>query len=599
MDSTALTLALVLGAILVVPLVCERIRIPSIIGFILAGMVLGPNMLGWLQETKTVHILGYLGMLYILFQSGVELDRNDFRQYRRSAIWFGLLTFALPTVLGLGVAHYVLGLNWWPSLLIAAMLGSHTLMTYPIAARYGIQRNRAVNVAVGGSMIAITLALLMLVVVESLQPQMAPKEHSGWLTVVREVLLLGTFIGVTMWGIPKVAQELLKRRISTESQFVMVMLMVVVSAILAEAAGMNAILGAFLCGLTLNTKIPNRSPLMERINFAGGTIFVPVFLLGVGMMIDVAACWSGLWVWVLAMTMIVTKLVGKWLASRYIQWSKDWTKDERRMLFGLTHSAAAGTLAIATIGYHSGILDGSMMDATILMILVLCMTASVVTEQAARPISLAEQAWLESDRVEDRWQLVKVEKFKVEKLNAEKLKDSNYSELRELAALSQLPDPVYITARDWKDALQHIEHSWESTIVYHERQPLSTISRILVAVPRHAEKEHDFISCFGQIRRLSSEIGAKVVFYCTEETEQALQAFCRRPGKYLRARYERLDDFQNILMVQKAAKDDDLIVILQARKNTTSYDSVFRLLPNMLGKFFDKNSWIVLYPEQG
>lgn len=585
MDSTALTLALVLGAILVVPLVCERIRIPSIIGFILAGMVLGPNMLGWLQQTNTVHILGYLGMLYILFQSGVELDRNDFRQYRRSAIWFGLLTFALPTVLGLGVAHYVLRLDWWPSLLIAAMLGSHTLMTYPIAARYGIQRNRAVNVAVGGSMIAITLALLMLVVVESLQPQQTPHEENSWFVVVRELMLLSAFVGVTMWGIPKVAHELLKRRISTESQFVMVMLMVVVSAILAEAAGMNAILGAFLCGLVLNAKIPNRSPLMDRINFAGGTIFVPVFLLEVGMMIDVAACWSGVWVWVLAMTMIVTKLTGKWLASRYIQWSKGWTRDERRMLFGLTHSAAAGTLAIATIGYHSGILDGSMMDATILMILVLCMTASVVTEQAARPISLAEQAWLESDRVEDRWQLVRV--------------GEGTDTLRELAALSQLPDPVYLTVQDWKEALQHIEHSWESTIVYHERQPLSTINRLLVAVPRHAEKEHDFISCFGQIRRLSSEIGAKVVFYCTEETEQALQAFCRRPGKYLRARYERLDDFQNILMVQKAAEADDLVVILQARKNTTSYDSVFRLLPNMLGKFFDKNSWIVLYPEQG
>lgn len=581
MNASLYILALVLGVMLVVPLVCRRLRLPAIVGYIIVGMIMGQHALGWIPESSTMRVLGQIGMLYILFLSGVELDLNDFRHYRRRASLFGLMSFLLPSAIGLTICHLLLGMGATESLIIAAMLGSHTLITYPIVARYGVQKSRSVNVAVGGSMVAITLALLMLVGIEA--PYNRAQDNQE---LILRIILVIVFLTTVLWGVPRVAQWLLKRRIALTEQFLMVMMLLVVSAALASAAGTDAILGAFLCGLVLNTKIPNRSPLMGHIRLIGDSVFVPVFLLGVGAMIDIHACWSGWLVWGLALMMIVVKSCGKWLAALYTQLSHHWTQDERQLLFGLTCPAAAGTLAIASIGYQLGVMSPALLNATILMILVMCIVSSFVTESAARRIALREESALESDRDEDRWLLIPAA-------------GTSNTALKELATLSSLPDPVYLPGGSWKESIDHVERTWESTIIYHEIQPLSTISRILVAVPRYAEKEHDFISCFGQIRRLSSELGARVTFYCTDESRQALQNFCQRQGKYLRAQYKQMDDFQQILTLQRETQADDLVVLIQARKNTISYDSVFRLLPKMLDRFFTERSYLILYPEQG
>lgn len=579
MQTITIIFLLILAVILSVPLVCRKVRVPSMVGFIVAGMVLGPHALGVIPSNQMMDAIGKMGMLYILFQSGVELDLNDFRHYMRRSLTLGLLSFLIPAVAGYGMAHWLFGMSIQTSLLVAAMLGSHTLMTYPIVARYGVSKSRSVNIAVGGSMIAITLALVMLVVVES-----GVAEPRGWVQMAQEVSLLVLFGLVVLRWIPQLAQWLLRHRIDTASQFMMVMLMLVTSSLMAEMAGIDGILGAFLCGWVLNARIPNRSQLMDYIHLTGSTMLVPVFLIGVGMMIDVHVLWSGAFVWVLALLMTGTKLVGKWLAAALVQWRFAMTATERQLMFGLTHSAAAGTLAIATVGYSLGVLDAEVMNATVMMIMVLCTSSSFATEVSAKRQALREESQLESDRDEDRWVL---------------MGNPGAQEIRQLASLSSLPDPIYVPVKSWKEAVEKVESSWESTIIYKEEQPLQTINRIRVTVPRHAEKEHDFISCFGQIRRLSSELGARVVFYCTDESRETLQAFCQRQGKYLRAEYRTLSDYQDILQVQKEAERDDLIVIITARKGTVSYDTIFRLLPNMVERFFSKYSWILLYPEQG
>ena len=577
-DSLAI-LALVLAIIWLVPMVCRKIHVPAIVGFILVGIAIGEHGFGLLGQNRTIDVLGKMGMLYIMLQAGIEIDLNDFRQYRFGAVIFGLFTFLIPFVLGLLVAR-AMGMSWQTSALLGAMFGSHTLMTYPIVNRYGIQQSAAVNMTVGATMLAITLSLLVLAVLKS--KLLAGDGSEYWLTLAGKTALLAA---VTFGAFPLIAKWFFRHKQATAAGFAMVMLMLVVSAGLADWAGLESILGAFLCGVALNRWVPNLSPLMGRINFVGNTIFVPLFLLGVGMMIDVRLVVAGWGTALMALVMILTKFASKWLASWAAQLSFRMSSLDRELMFGLTHATAAGTLAIVTIGYQVGLFDTTILNATVVMILVLCTTASFITEHAAKALALQEEARLESERTEDQWLVMQVGEQKDEAL-------------LNISTLSQLPEPEFVTAVDWQDAEQFVERSGKSVVIYHEHQPLNTINRLIVAVPRYAEKERDFISCFGQIRRLSSQIGAKVIFYCNDDTKRPIQALCARPGKYLRASYHELTDWEDVLQIAKQIRPDDMLVLLQARHATPSYNPLFAQVPRMLREFFADYSTLLLYPEQ-
>ena len=579
-------IALVLAAILLVPMICRKIRIPSIVGFIIVGIVVGPNGFGWLGGSDTIQMLGKIGMLYIMLQAGIEVDVNDFHQQRERAVLFGFYSFILPFLLGIGTS-LALGFNWVTSALLGAMYGSHTLMTYPIVSRYGVQKNAATNIAIGGSMLTITLALVVLAVIRnqpsvvSLQSAAVSHPQSGWVMIGK---IAATFV-VVIGFFPLLAKWFFKRWSDSTSGFLVVMTLMAMSAWMADWSGIEGILGAFMCGVSLNRLVPNRGPMMQRINFVGNNLFVPLFLLGVGMMIDVHYLWSGWTTIAIAVVMIGTKLAGKWIAAWIAQKQFQMEAEERRLMFGLTHATAAGTLAIVTIGYQSHIFTNEILNASVLMILVLCTTASFVTEYAAKRLALQEQARLEADKTDESWLMMTVN-------------ENRPYELQELTELGELTKPKYASESDWSEAVQLINSQSKATIVYHPAQPLNTINRILVAVPLYAEKEHDFISCFGLVRRLSSQIGAKVVFYTNEETQKALQAFCRRKGKYLRASYREMENWEDVLMIAKQMAPDDMIVMINARPSTPSYNPLFDQVPTMLDKFFAEHSYMLVYPEQ-
>ncbi|MDY2943056.1 MAG: cation:proton antiporter [Paludibacteraceae bacterium] len=586
MTSSLAILALVMGVIFITPVVCRRLHVPSIVGFILMGVVLGPHGLGWIAESETIKVLGNMGMLYIMFQAGVEIDMNDFRQYRHNALVFGLYSFIIPFALGF-LSSWLLGFGWSTCALLGAMYGSHTLMTYPIVSRYGIQKNAAVNIVVGGTMVSITLSLLVLAVLKSqILTASATVSPLAWYGMMAGKILL--FAVVTVVVFPWVAQWYFKRWKEPVSSFMLVMVMLVVSAWLADWAGLEGILGAFVCGVSLNRLIPNLSPLMSSITFFGNSTFVPLFLLGVGMMIDVSLLWKGWTTVVIAGVMILTKLAGKGLSAWLGQWSFHLSGEERRLMFGLTHATAAGTLAIVTIGYQVGLFNAEILNAAVLMILVLCTSASFITEHAAKHIALQEEALLESDRTEDEWLMMSVSTGDA----------GAHEQLKELSRLSSLHESKFVLCSDWQDAESMVERTSTSIAIYHEHQPLNTVSRLLVAVPRYAEKEHDFISCFGQVRRLSSQIGARVVFFANEETQRALQALCRRPGKFLRASYREMEDWEDVLMIAKETEADDMVVMISARHATASYNPLFRQIPDMLERFFAEHSWLIIYPQQ-
>ena len=570
--------ALILAAILLVPIICRKIRIPSIVGFIVVGIMAGSHGFGWLGGVETIQTLGKIGMLYIMLQAGIEVDTNDFRQQRSRSILYGLYSFLVPFVLGIG-SSLLLGFNVTTSILMGAMYGSHTLMTYPIVSRYGVQKNAAVNLSIGGTMIAITLSLLVLAFLKSKYIDADP--ISTWGLLGRIALTLGIILLVFPW----IAQRFFKRWSDATSGFLIVMTMMVVSAWLADWSGLEGILGAFICGAALNRLVPNLSPVMQRINFVGNNLFVPLFLIGVGMMIDVHVLWSDWTTIIIAVVMIATKLSSKWLAAWLAQVSFGLQGTERQLIFGLTHATAAGTLAIVTIGYKTGVFGDEILNATVLMILVLCTSASFITEYAAKRLALQEEARLEADKANNSWLMLTVA-------------ENRHYELQELSELGELHDADFASESDWSEAKKLINSQHKAAIVYHPSQPLNTINRLLVAVPRYAEKEHDFISCFGLVRRLSSQLGAKVVFYTNEDTQRALQAFCRRKGKYLRASYREMENWEDVLMIAKQMAPDDMIVLINARPSTPSYNPLFEQVPKMLDKFFSGHSYMLVYPEQ-
>ena len=578
--SPLLILTLVIGIIWFVPIVCRKIHVPSIVGFILAGIAIGPSALNLIGDSPTIKILGSLGMLYIMFQSGSEIDINDFKQYKYRSLFFGLCTFFIPFILGLITSRYLLPYGWLPSLLLGAMYGSHTLMTYPIVSRYGVQKNVAVNITVGATMWAIILSLIVLAIVE------------GWSHSAQSITeyaiqlsLVVVFLLSVLWLFPRFARMFFKRYRDPISEFVVVMLMLVGSALLSDLAGLEGILGAFLCGVSLNRLLPNRSPLMGRINFVGNSIFVPLFLISVGLMINIHAFWSGWSTLTIAVVMITTKLIGKSLSAWIAQAVFRFSKHERQLVFGLSHATAAGTLAIVTIAYQMGILSSDVLNASVLMILVLCTTASFISEHAAKELALQESAKLESDHEDDYWLLTSVGKD---------LRPT----LREIGEMASLENIEIKQSTDWKDVDNLVEHTSKSVIVYHEAQPINTINRLVVAVPRYAEKERDFITCFGLVRRLAGELGAKVVFYATPDTQNALQVMCRRPGKYLRASFRTMEGWEEISVISQTIMDNDMLVLLSSRKSTASYNPLFEEIPTMLTQHFTEFSSMVVYPEQ-
>ena len=565
--SSLAIICIVLSIVLLLPMLCRRLHIPAIVGFILMGMGIGPLGFNLIAESETIRVLGQLGMLYIMFQSGSEMDLGEMRTQRWRSTFFGVYTFSLPFVLGLLTSHYLLSLDWTTSILLGAMYGSHTLMTYPIVSRYGLQKNRAVTIVVGGTVLALTVSLIIL----------AELTHPVDFFNIWTILGIAFYVFVVLWAFPVGGRWFLKRYQDPVADYILMMLLLVLAAEGASLIGLEPILGAFIAGIALNPLLPNHSPLMSRVTFVGNTIFVPLFLFSVGMLIDVSAFFSSWTVLMIAGVMIATKLLGKWLAAALSQWQFRLLNMERQLIFGLTHATAAGTLAIAQIGYNAGIFSSEVLNAAVLMILILCTISSFVTEHATKQLALQEEARLAVDKDVDEWLVFGHPA---------------------IATAASLPLPQIVPKVDWNEIKQQIAHVSKSVTVYQQHQPLNTIERLIVAVPRYAEKERDFLTCFGVVRRLAGEIGAKVIFFCTDDTRVVLQKMCARPGKILHASYSNLSDWTDVASLSQFMRTNDMLVLLSSRQSTASYDPSFERIPSLLADSFQRFNWLVVYPEQ-
>ena len=393
----------VLLIILLAPIIMGKLRIPHIIGMVLAGMLIGEHGLHILERDNSFELFGKVGLLYIMFLAGLEMDLESVKKNSRRFLTFGLMTCLIPLVLTFIMSRWLLNYSATASFLLGCIMASNTLIAYPIISRYGLQRNNSVMLSVGSSMLSLFMALMMLAAMSA-----SYGEDTGFLFWLWFLVKFILFCALSFWAIPRLARYFLRRYSDAVMQFIFVLAVMFLSAALSEFIGVEGIVGAFIAGLILNRYIPHVSPLMNRIEFIGNAIFIPYFLIGVGMLINVGSLFEGshmLWV-VLLIAFFGT--FGKAVAAYISGLLFRLPLAEGHMMFGLTCAHAAGAIAMVMVGMRLEVTPGvylvndEILNGVVIMILITCIVSTLMTEYASQQIILREKAHLHTiDHKED------------------------------------------------------------------------------------------------------------------------------------------------------------------------------------------------------
>ncbi|MFW6327680.1 MAG: cation:proton antiporter [Bacteroidota bacterium] len=666
LDNPVLVFALILFIILFSPILLNRLKIPSLIGLIIAGVIIGPHALNLMERDSSIILFGTVGLLYIMFLAGLETDINDFKMNINKSIVFGLLTFIMPMVLGTLSGLYILKFSLVTSVLLASMYASNTLITYPIVSKLGITKNRAVNISVGGTMITTVLALLVLAVVVGIYK--GDFNNMFWVTMSISLAIFGL---VVMLVFPVIARWFFKKFDDSISQYIFVLGMVFLGAFLAQLAGTEPIIGAFITGLALNRLIPRTSALMNRISFVGNSLFIPFFLIGVGMLIDFSIFFKNFDAIIVALVMTVIATLSKYLAALFTQKIYRFSTDERRIIFGLSNAHAASTLAAVLVGYniilgHSAdgapirLLNESILNGTILMIIVTCTIASFVTQKGAHNIAILQDTGLETYEKEE------VEKILIPVGNPEHIEElvnlsvtiksknnsdglfalnvinsasedpgleTNGRKQLEKAVMAGAATDTYVhqllrydlniangitnVVKEQKitDIILglHQKKGFTDTFlgamtgvilaknnatifIYKSSQPLATVRRTIVVIPDKAEKEIGFKSWLFKVWNIGRNTGSKLVFYASEDTLKIIRNVNAKHP--VEAEFKIFNEWDNILVLSKEIKKDDNLIIVLSRENRVSYHKNMDRIPIYLNKYFKETNYIIVYPIQ-
>ena len=651
---------LVLLIILLCPIIFGRLGIPQIVGFIIAGIIVGPHGFDILSRDASFEIFGEVGILYIMFTAAVEINMFHLKQNLGRGLLFGLITFAIPTVMGIFGSRWAFGASWSTCTLISTMYAAHTLISYPIVSRFGLQNSKPAVVAVCSTIVTVLLALLVLAGV-------VDAADSGGFKFRRFVNLLWLMAAYAA-GMGLLIHFFTKyffRKISDQViQFIYVLAMVFFSSLMAKVIGLEAILGAFYAGLMLNRFIPERSGLMGRIKFVGNAIFIPYFLIGVGMLINVQVIFRGWNVGWVALNMAVVAMVAKWISAYGASKIFGFNSTGRKIMFGLTSGKAAATIAAALIGFQHGLLTEDMLNGAVLMILVSCLVASISTQTAARRmrIELTEMELNkggETQPGEFARQLVAVANpFTAENLMKLALLMRHRNNRNPVTALfvrnsddagrvqagrnsleiavtaAQAVDievkdieryDINVVAGVTNEAKQN--QSTDIMIGLHHRANIvdsffgtmteqllnstnkmvfisrcftsvDTLSRLIVLVPDKAEYETGFQNWVERISNLASQLAAKAIFLSYESTANFIRNVIISEGYAIRHEYRPLNSWDDFIYHSRDINEDDIFVIIGARKGSVSHSSDLEGLPGYLQKHHSKDNLILIYPEQ-
>ena len=650
---------IVLGLILFTPMVLERLKIPSIVGLIVAGMLVGPHGVYLLSRDASFEIFGKVGIYYIMFLASLGMNLTDVQRYRWGALAFGTISFALPMGLGFLVNRWGLGLSLPAAILVAAMYSGHTLLTYPLVMRWGLARHRSVGMAVGGTILTNVLTLVVLAVAVGMYKPDGG-EFNIWYLLGRVLLVtVGLFLAM-----PWVARWFFRRFDEGVVQYVFVLL-VFLGAGLMEWAGMEGILGAFLVGLVLNREIPAVGPLMQRIVFVGNALFIPYFLIGVGMIINLHTLLSGWNIAAMALAMILIGTAGKLLAAQLVGRALQFSAIERSMVGGLSTARAASALAIAMVGYEIILPDGShllnedVVGAAMMLILGSCIIASALTERAARRLMLSGATLSASAEREEKDSLVVAlanPRMVIPMTNMALM-------LRSASATSQLTAVSVVLSDDTEErataqqgldyaakmaatvgvrmqthcrrsvnavtGIVHTAGEHEATdiliglhqkksisatffgkfatdlfdaasqqiMVYRPLVPIHSLRRMHIVVPRRGEYDPGFRHWAARLATLSVQLSCRISAYGAPETMQALRQIWESSKQKPEVEYHDFTSWDDLLPLASRLRSDHLAVFISARRGMPSHHRYLDQLPMQLERYFSMRSWMIVLPR--
>lgn len=651
---------LVLAIILIAPIIFDRLRIPRVVGLIVAGVLVGPYCLNLLAYDASFQIFGEVGIVYLMFLAAVEINMYHLKRNVRSGVIYGLLTFSLPMVAGLLLSRYIFDIGWDTAALLAVMYSAHTLVSYPTVSRFGLASNKGVVIAVAGTIVAVLLALVLLAEVLNIHQT----GYFSWINLWI-LILLSVVYGFALYYIfPRIATYFFRKYNDPVAQFIFILAMVFVSSLLAQIIGLEAILGAFFGGLVLNRFVPERSALMRRITFVGNAIFIPYFLIGVGMLINVGVLFSGWGVIFCAAVMSAIALLSKWGAVALTRMAYRLDRPEGAMMFGLSSGKAAATIAATMIGYQSGLLSETLMNGAVVMILICCIVATVTTDTAAKRlrIRLTTREMEEEDDAEAKFparQLVAV---------ANPVTAEGLARLAGFMRSAQNRDPMTILfvrnndsaekARNGLDALNEASTAAkemqipaneverfdlnvvmgltntlkerkgsEILIGLHRKSnivdsffgsiteqlvrttdkmvilsrcfvPVDTVRNIYVYVPHNAEYETGFKAWLTRVSHLSMQIGRRVSFIVTKPTIPYIENYIKERGFEYSRKYLEMEGWDDFIVLSSHISQDDLFLIIYARKGSLSHGADTEALPAYLSKHFSHSNLVLVYPAQ-
>ena len=643
----------VLSIVLFAPLLFNRLRLPHIIGMILAGLLIGPNGLNILDRDDSFELFGEVGLFYIMFLASLEINMQEMKQAKGGALLMGLAVFAIPIALGLLANTFILKYdNFMTSLLLASMYASYTLISYPIVARYGLSRLRCVNFVVGGTVITDTLTLFVLAIIVGI----SRGEANVWFVLLMFVKLIAVG-AIIILLFPRIARYFFRNYNDSVIQYIFVMMLLFLGAGLMKLAGMEGILGAFITGLVLNRLIPHSSPLMRRIDFVGNAIFIPFFLIGVGMMIDVSVLFKGGNSLVVAGVMVSTALVGKWLASFLVSKVYRMSSGERNLMFGLSTSQAAATLAAAIVGNKIGLLNDDVLNGTILLILVTCVVSSIVADRASRKLILSGKALNAPagvsskktllalanpsmvDRLMDLALLVRKENSQIPLsainvvLDEDKQRRHDGSKVLDQAAniAASVNVPLLTKMRLTTNLAHGIVHEVkendyrELILGFHKKEtandsflgnvlpevlnsldcqvlmarmniPLNTVRMIHITFPAKAEFEAGFPYWVEETARMASGLGCRIMYHGHPDTMDKIKVELKKHAP-IDASYFETDGGNDLKRLAQVIHKDHLLIIVSARKGSISFRPSLDHIFVQLQRDYQDTSIMLIYPS--
>lgn len=655
-DNSVLVFSLILFIILLAPILLKRLRIPGIIGLIISGIVIGPHGLNLIEKNSAVNLFSTIGLLYIMFIAGLELDLGEFRKNRNKSLVFGFLTFILPISLGIPVCYYLLGYPLDTSLLTASMFATHTLIAYPIVSRLGISKNEAVAITVGGTILTDTAVLIILAVISGAE--------KGGLTSdlwIRLGVSITIFLLIVAFIIPRIAAWFFKRlEDEKNAHFIFVLSVVFFCAFIAELSGLEPIIGAFAAGLTLNRLIPPTSSLMNRIEFVGNSLFIPFFLISVGMLIDIKVLSQGTQALIVAGALTVVALAGKWLASYTTGYIFSFSPAQRNLIFGLSSAHAAATLAVILVGYNIGLIDDNILNGTIVLILVTCLVASFVTEDAGKKVVLESESEetkeitlktqrilapvsnpITMEKLIDFAITIKEPKNAVPIIGLTVVEDGDRAQIKLLQARKMLDKVIlHAAAADQKveitatidqnvsNGIQRVAKEmfitdivlgWSpknkiSDIIFGKTfeglisqttqnvfltrftLPLNVHKKLLLVCPAFVEREEGFTQWLGRTMRLAGQLSMDVALYATEDTFSEIKEYMTSNKIAVSLQFVPTRSLRDLLKTLKLNVNDMLVLVL-SRKGNVSHNPYFYELPEKIVKMFTENSVVFIYPE--